>query len=287
MERLEQIEALNQILLAEMPEYRSQGERFPREEGAQRRLPRSLMNLRPPMPLDPDFLTAQDALLSAETAEKGVVDGDALVPTQADSRLVLWQGGHHPAAGGRHRQRGQLRPAGVLPPLPRVHRQCHSSLNHTGVYLVKQDRMLLHLEFPWVSIASDASPREQLRYYREYRGLLRRELGDMTGMSETTILNYELGYMPIAYDKAKRLAKALEIDEKLLLDDYCRFLDYPFQLRCKELRSELGLTQFEIADKAGIARGTYGTWECAAVRPGREPFQKFAAFITSQGKEVV
>ena len=147
--------------------------------------------------------------------------------------------------------------------------------------------MLLHLEFPWVSIASDASPREQLRYYREYRGLLRRELGDMTGMSETTILNYELGYMPIAYDKAKRLAKALEIDEKLLFDDYCRFLDYPFQLRCKELRLELGLTQFEIADKAGIARGTYGTWECAAVRPGREPFQKFAAFITSQGKEVV
>lgn len=165
--------------------------------------------------------------------------------------------------------------------------ECHSSLNHTGVYLVKQDRMLLHLEFPWVSIASDASPREQLRYYREYRGLLRRELGDMTGMSETTILNYELGYMPIAYDKAKRLAKALEIDEKLLFDDYCRFLDYPFQLRCKELRLELGLTQVEIADKAGIARGTYGTWECAAVRPGREPFQKFAAFITSQGKEVV
>lgn len=106
-------------------------------------------------------------------------------------------------------------------------------------------------------------------------------------MSETTILNYELGYMPIAYDKAKRLAKALEIDEKLLFDDYCRFLDYPFQLRCKELRLELGLTQVEIADKAGIACGTYGTWECAAVRPGREPFQKFAAFITSQGKEVV
>ena len=36
-------------------------------------------------------------------------------------------------------------------------------------------------------------------------------------MSETTILNYELGYMPIAYDKAKRLAKALEIDENFSL----------------------------------------------------------------------
>ena len=89
MERLEQSEALNQTLLAEMPEYRAQGEQFPREEGEQRRLLRSLMNLRPPMPLDPDFLAAQDALLSAETAEKGVVDGDALTPTQADPRLVL------------------------------------------------------------------------------------------------------------------------------------------------------------------------------------------------------
>ena len=92
MSRLEQLQALNGTLLAEMPEYRAQGEQFPREEGAQRRLLRSLMNLRPPMPLDPDFLAAQDALLSAETAEKGVVDGDALTPTQADNCLVLWQG---------------------------------------------------------------------------------------------------------------------------------------------------------------------------------------------------
>ena len=92
MERLKQIESLNQALLAEMPEYRTQGEQFPGEEGGQRRLLRSLMNLRPPMPLDPDFLAEQDALLSAETAEKGVVDGDALTPTQADNCLVLWQG---------------------------------------------------------------------------------------------------------------------------------------------------------------------------------------------------
>ena len=92
MSRLEQLQALNGALLAEMPEYRPQGEQFPREEGEQRRLLRSLMNLRPPMPLDPDFLAAQDALLSAETAEKGVVDGDALTPTQADNCLVLWQG---------------------------------------------------------------------------------------------------------------------------------------------------------------------------------------------------
>ena len=59
---------------------------------SQRRLLRSLMNVRPPMPLAPKFLEVQDALLSAEREEKGVVNGDALPPTAGDPRLVLWQG---------------------------------------------------------------------------------------------------------------------------------------------------------------------------------------------------
>lgn len=147
--------------------------------------------------------------------------------------------------------------------------------------------MLLHLEFPWVSIAADAPPHEQLRYYREYRGLLRRELGEMVGVSEATILNYELGYMPINYDKAKKLAEVLNIDKQLLFDDYCRFLDYPFDVRCKELRTELGMTQMQVADEAGIVRSTYGNWECTSVRPGREQFQKYSEFIKSKGKAVI
>ena len=92
MERLEQSEALNQTLLAEIPEYRAQGERFPREEGEQRRLLRALMNVRPPMPLAPDFLAVQDALLSAEREARGVVDGVALPAVPAEPRLALWRG---------------------------------------------------------------------------------------------------------------------------------------------------------------------------------------------------
>ena len=92
MSRLEQIKQLNGMLLSELPQYCEQAAHFPADDAGQRRLLRSLMNVRPPMPLAPDFLAEQDALLSAETAEKGVVDGDALVPTQADPRLVLWQG---------------------------------------------------------------------------------------------------------------------------------------------------------------------------------------------------
>ena len=66
MTRLEQIEALNEMLLEEMPNYRAESARLPREEAAQRRLLRSLMNVRPPMPLSPEYLAAQDALLAAE-----------------------------------------------------------------------------------------------------------------------------------------------------------------------------------------------------------------------------
>ena len=92
MDRMEQLQFLNRALLAEMPEYAPQAAQIPGEEGAQRRLLRSLMNLRPPKPLDPGFLAVQDALLSAEREARGVVDGERLPVLARDPRLVLWQG---------------------------------------------------------------------------------------------------------------------------------------------------------------------------------------------------
>ena len=92
MERFEKIQYLNQILLDEMPQYRDQAARFPQEDHAQRRLLRSLMNVRPPRPLDQQFLQAQDELLSAEREAKGVVEGDRLPVTPADPRVAIWQG---------------------------------------------------------------------------------------------------------------------------------------------------------------------------------------------------
>ena len=92
MDRMEQLQFLNRALLAEMPEYAPQAAQIPGEEGAQRRLLRSLMNLRSPKPLDPGFLAVQDALLSAEREARSVVDGERLPVLARDPRLVLWQG---------------------------------------------------------------------------------------------------------------------------------------------------------------------------------------------------
>ena len=92
MNRIQTLQYLNRLLLAEMPEYREQAAQFPAEDTAQRRLLRSLMNVRPPMPLDQAFLEAQDALLSEERESKGVVEADSLPVTAANPKIALWQG---------------------------------------------------------------------------------------------------------------------------------------------------------------------------------------------------
>lgn len=85
MTRQEIIHQLNGRLLDEMPEYRPQAAQSPQDESGQRRLLRSLMNLRPPMPLRQDFLAAQDEFLAAGAAEKGVVDA---IVNAANSALL-------------------------------------------------------------------------------------------------------------------------------------------------------------------------------------------------------
>ena len=52
----------------------------------QKRLLRSLMNIRP------DFLKVQDEYLSEEVMEKGITDSDILPVSPIDHRLVLWRG---------------------------------------------------------------------------------------------------------------------------------------------------------------------------------------------------
>ena len=92
MTRIEQLQYLNKLLLDEMPAYREQAASLPQEIAVQRRLLRSLMNVRPPKPLSQEFLAVQDALLSAERAEKGVVDVHGLPVLAADPRLAVWRG---------------------------------------------------------------------------------------------------------------------------------------------------------------------------------------------------
>ena len=74
-------------LLQERREY--MGVSLPTEE-KQRRLLRSLMNQRPPTPIDGEFLRVQDEYLRERLKERGVIKLEALTPVQPG--LYLWQG---------------------------------------------------------------------------------------------------------------------------------------------------------------------------------------------------
>ncbi len=75
-------------LLAEQPRYR--GVAVPADSAGQKRLLRSLMNVRPPMLVGEGFLAVQDAYLQKELAQKGVTDYRSLAPISEG--IYLWQG---------------------------------------------------------------------------------------------------------------------------------------------------------------------------------------------------
>lgn len=77
-------------LLSELPQYKDM--EIPKETAEQKRLLRSLMNIRPPRPVSPSFLALQDAYLKEEVEKKGITDSALLPPSPLDKRLVLWQG---------------------------------------------------------------------------------------------------------------------------------------------------------------------------------------------------
>ena len=81
---------LIRVLLAEIPEYSYMD--IPEDENEQKRLLRSLMNLRAPYPVSDEFLRIQDEYLGEEVEEKGVTDSASLPVSPIDSRLVLWRG---------------------------------------------------------------------------------------------------------------------------------------------------------------------------------------------------
>lgn len=90
MTQCEKRKYLITALLNEQPQYRNMN--IPDNADEQKRLLRSLMNLRPPRPIGTDFLKVQDAYLKEEVREKGVTDSDTLPVSAIDRRLALWRG---------------------------------------------------------------------------------------------------------------------------------------------------------------------------------------------------
>ena len=75
-------------LLREQPRYRAMD--IPADIQEQKNLLRSLLNIRMPKPVTPEFLKVQDEYLQTVTAEKGITNIEDLTPLQ--DGIYLWQG---------------------------------------------------------------------------------------------------------------------------------------------------------------------------------------------------
>ncbi len=92
MSKIDQLIEINTMLVDDQPQYKKDAAAFPKDEVSQRRLMRSLMNVRYPRIIPKGLLEAQDQFLSEEREAKGVVHVNELLPSENDSRLFLWQG---------------------------------------------------------------------------------------------------------------------------------------------------------------------------------------------------
>lgn len=77
-------------LLSEKPEYK--GIAIPVDTDSKRRLMRSLLNVRPPLPVSDSFIAAQDIELRDQREGKGVVDISLIPALKIYKRIKLWQG---------------------------------------------------------------------------------------------------------------------------------------------------------------------------------------------------
>ena len=118
------------------------------------------------------------------------------------------------------------------------------------------------------------TPAAMLRYYRLRKGLTTRQLAESVGIVPATLLLYERKQMPIPYKATTVLASILEIDSHLLFDKYCEFLDYPYQVKLKNIRQKYGMNQQDFASKADIVFIIYSRWECGSRSPSRKMYQE-------------
>ncbi len=135
----------------------------------------------------------------------------------------------------------------------------------------------MHFKFCFESIPDEPTPAAMLKYYRKRRGFTIRQLAERVGIVPATLLKYEGNQFPIPYPTATAFADILQIDRKLLLDDFALFLDHPYSVRLREVRKAYGLNQTEFAKKADISYSIYAKWESAARQPSRKMYEQLAA----------
>ena len=136
---------------------------------------------------------------------------------------------------------------------------------------------MMHFRFIYESSMELKGPGEIMRYYRVLRGFSVRQLADMLHIVPATVLAYEQERSLMPYETAVAVTDALQIPNKIIFDDFCAFIRFPYTERLQITRNEYKLSQFEFADRAGISFDIYSKWESGYRRPSRKMYLKLKA----------
>ncbi len=116
---------------------------------------------------------------------------------------------------------------------------------------------------------------ERIRWCRQKRGLMQKEVAELIGVSRTVYISYETGtagYYP--KEIVDKLAALFQVHVFDLLDDYNRF-QYKGQGRAiSQSRRLMGLSKKAYARMLGIDSGTLDKWEKDKKRMSRSSWEK-------------
>ena len=123
-----------------------------------------------------------------------------------------------------------------------------------------QDAEKFNLQFSDFSEISETA--DKLRWLRYQKGLRQRDVADYAGIYRSTYIHYgeyeKDFYSP---EHMEKIAQLFDVPVERLLDDYNLFLRNGQGKQIKAIRTKLGLTQREYADKLGVSLGSLKQWE--------------------------
>ncbi len=125
--------------------------------------------------------------------------------------------------------------------------------------------------------------RMNLRKLREKAGLSQAELGNLVGLKQTTISQYESGAREPNLDLTQKIADVLDVS----LDELVRPLPLQVESNEKEdlgqtianLRKQNNLTQAELGAKLGVIKQTISSWENGVSSPSNETLANIASIF--------
>lgn len=119
----------------------------------------------------------------------------------------------------------------------------------------------------------------KIRYYRESKGLLLEDLSKLSNIHLYNLQKLETNKSIPTLETCDKLAKALNIPNHLIYNEYMIFItsDYPSQI--KNLRSKLKLTQAQFAKQIGTERKRVSYWERGLQSPSPKYYEVLKSLL--------